>query len=158
MAGGMVIYKYGADQLDAVFDALSLSPRTIGELGLASMAPDGSTWEDYIGRPVSPKAIELSKIERPLGGASRKPGGCDDDEFLKIRQEEAESCSKSFACSKADTGNDLIIRNKIALGLACLVARNKMMDVCFDGGDVGHRNKATQILEAINNCKGMQPK
>jgi hypothetical protein len=154
MAGGMVIYKYGADQLDAVFDALSLSSRTIGELGLASIAPDGSTWEDYLGRPVTPKAIELSKIERPLGGASRKPGGCDDDEFRRLDKRKDQACySESYSCNPQQTKE--VIEHNERKALACVAARVEIMDRCFDGGDKAHKDEAKDRLKPARYCRSL---
>ncbi len=54
-------------------------------------APDGGTYEDYLARPVTQKALELSARK----GRGRNTGQCNDDEFNKLYNEQQETACDS---------------------------------------------------------------
>jgi oligoribonuclease NrnB/cAMP/cGMP phosphodiesterase (DHH superfamily) len=39
----------------------------------------------------------------------------------------------------------------------CAIARDRINNVCFMGGDVGHRNAAIDAWNSVANCDGMIP-
>jgi len=152
VSGGRIVLNQATDVLQATKEALGLSPEQLGNI--VTEAPDGGTYEDYLARPVTAKAEELSKIEREIDGYKRNPGSCNDDEFRELDKRKNEACSKPMSCADLRKPPDTTeVLNRIANAKTCIDARINIMDMCFDGGDKGHHNQAEQRLVPLRECQ-----
>ena len=152
-ASGTIIYNFAADRLVTIKNILGLSAEQLGQM--ASEAPDGQTYDDYLKKPATDRARELSYVNRPIGGLNRRPGGCRDEEFEKLNREQDDLCSKRGTCSASDGLSKTQIIERITNAQACIDKRIEIMDRCFDGGDSGHKSQTEERVSGLRKCQSL---
>jgi type VI secretion system secreted protein VgrG len=65
------------------------------------------------------------------------------------------ACKRPRACKPGQMNVDMVIMRENSR--ECAIARDRINNVCFMGGDVGHRNAAIDAWNSVANCDGMIP-
>jgi type VI secretion system secreted protein VgrG len=111
-----------------------------GSASQSSSASSSST--DSSGAKVSPGAQCM-----------QPPGNCSPQDQKQLQNEVDEACRQPRACKP---GMDQItIQVNVSNGLRCALARNRINNKCFAGGDTNHRNEAIRVWGTVANCQGM---
>jgi hypothetical protein len=124
--------------------AIILSAEAAGE------APDGGPYEDYLARPVTQKANELST----RSGRGRNTGQCNDDEFNKLYStDQKTACHDDLKPTCEETDPSQVLTAKAMVLKACVDTRIDVMDICFDGGNEGHKIQAREQVNRLRQCQ-----
>jgi RHS repeat-associated protein len=99
---------------------------------------------DKAGRKVSPSADTMNP-----------PGNCTPGEQERMQQAVNNACKRPRACKPGQMNVDMVIMRENSR--ECAIARDRINNVCFMGGDVGHRNAAIDAWNSVANCDGMIP-
>jgi hypothetical protein len=125
--------------------AIILSAEAAGE------APDGGPYEDYLARPVTQKALDLSTR---LNSSGRKTGQCDDDQFNRLKDEQqGTACDNDLKPTCENTDPSQVLTAKAQVLKACVDTRINVMDTCFDGGNEGHKIQAREQVRRLRKCQ-----
>ncbi|SDR49115.1 RHS repeat-associated core domain-containing protein [Rhizobiales bacterium GAS113] len=82
------------------------------------------------------------------------PGDCRHGEHRRLQDEVDRSCSGApRACNSYTSAADLPVFR--VRNLTCALARNKINNKCFAGGDPTHRNEADKAFNAVANCENL---
>jgi YD repeat-containing protein len=105
----------------------------------------------------------LVKIQKGCGTAveaikevfdmSKPPGDCDEDEHRRLQENVNQACDNSgqLKCKVDDVKE--VLMQKMTLSRRCALARTKINDACFRGGDGNHRREAQKRWGTFDNCE-----
>lgn len=79
------------------------------------------------------------------------PGNCTEQQHRALQDRVDNACKSARACTANDSAG--VLSAKIGQHSACIAARKKINDVCFRGGDSGHREAITNRVNAIAACQ-----
>jgi YD repeat-containing protein len=94
---------------------------------------------DKAGLLVSPKAC------------IRAPGYCDPNDHENLQNEVDRACGLPRQCTGATPRSELLIN--LERQRACAIARDKINKKCFAGGDLKHRDQATDAWQGVTRCE-----
>ena len=82
---------------------------------------------------------------------------CKDPTYRKLRKDFVDKCkekdNRPQTCFKSDACT--VLDDKIKRFRECIVAREALMNQCFDGGDDGHQKQVEELEIGLKNCKDM---
>lgn len=89
---------------------------------------------------------------------SKPPGDCDEDEHRRLQENVNQACDHSgqLRCKENDLKE--ILMEKIVLSRRCALARTKINDSCFRGGDRKHRDEKNRRWHAFDKCERLLKK
>jgi len=84
---------------------------------------------------------------------SKPPGDCDENEHLRLQDNVNQACDNSgqLRCKVDDVKE--VLMQKMTLSRRCALARTKINDACFRGGDPNHRREAQKRWGTFDNCE-----
>lgn len=84
---------------------------------------------------------------------SKPPGDCDENEHRRLQDNVNQACDNSgqLRCKVDDVKE--VLMQKMTLSRRCALARTKINDACFRGGDRNHRREAQKRWGTFDNCE-----
>lgn len=80
------------------------------------------------------------------------PGDCTKQEHRELKQAVGEACkAQSMRCDESMDCNALLLN--LQRFDACILARQKIMDRCYRGGNEAHREKRGEYLRGRERCR-----
>jgi Novel toxin 16 len=87
---------------------------------------------------------------------AQSTGTCTATQHRGLQNTVDSSCGAALACSGTD--DRAALNAKIGKHSACIDARKAINNMCFAGGDAGHRQAITERTNAITNCQNLLAK
>ncbi|WP_439709297.1 RHS repeat-associated core domain-containing protein, partial [Escherichia albertii] len=78
------------------------------------------------------------------------PGNCSNDYYEHLKNQKEAICNQKRKCYPTDSCE--IILQKGVYGLACVSARNNIMNQCFNGGDLRHQLERETVRGTMMSC------
>jgi Novel toxin 16 len=92
----------------------------------------------------------------PSSAFAQSTGTCTATQHRTLQNSVDNSCGAALACSGTD--DRATLNSKIGKHSACIDARKAINNMCFAGGDAGHRQAITERTNAITNCQNLLAK
>jgi hypothetical protein len=80
-------------------------------------------------------------------------GTCTATQHRTLQDAVENACGAASACTGADTKT--VLNSKIGQHSRCIDARKNINNICFAGGDAGHKQAITERTNAITKCQGL---
>ena len=123
--------------------------------GIKGLKPaDGETVSDYLQRPLYNLGIKKGKNDTKADSESNVrvsgTGNCTPEQHRDLQNRLENACGAANSCRGGDAPE--VLSAKIAAHYACIRARQKINETCFNGGDQGHNDAIRQRYDAIAKC------
>ncbi|WP_440080575.1 hypothetical protein [Ralstonia pseudosolanacearum] len=86
---------------------------------------------------------------------STPPGDCDPVTHDKLQNEIESKCKSNGTQRCLGTDARATVLAKLDVNRACALARTKLMNTCYRGGDLGHQDAARNAWKAVANCESL---
>ncbi|EKE5038286.1 RHS element core protein [Escherichia coli] len=98
-------------------------------------------------------AKTLTKWWKNFGDAINNPpppGNCSNDYYEHLKNQKEAICNQKRKCYPTDSCETIL--QKGVYGLACVSARNNIMNQCFNGGDLRHQLERETVRGTMMSC------
>lgn len=152
LQGGINTYGYALQDPIANYDPLGLNTERLW----------CARWPQYcknVGNSASRKeavkeakrkAKQKSKNDRKKKHDSKKDGNCTATQKAKLQAEKDRACNIPRSCSSGETCETL--EAKYVINMNCWIARQDVMNTCYNGGNDSHVAEANKAKESADQC------
>ncbi|EGE0645238.1 hypothetical protein DM399_25745, partial [Escherichia coli] len=98
-------------------------------------------------------AKTLTKWWKNFGDAINNPpppGNCSNDYYEHLKNQKEAICNQKRKCYPTDSCETIL--QKGVYGLACVSAKNNIMNQCFNGGDLRHQLERETVRGTMMSC------